>query len=296
MAANQDLSPSARHRDSVLTIMSALRDEWRQDRVGSLAAEIAFFAVLSLFPALLAVVAALGFLDTVLGSELAARSEAEIVAVLETLFTSRAEALVDDVRTLFDNDSPALLSFATIGALLAASRGTLAAIRALNIAYNLPQQRSWLRLKAKALGLAAGSVLTGVFLLAIVVLGPLLGLGRALAAAVGSPAGADILLFLRYPVAFVLMAVWAWAIFHLGPNHRVSWKGELPGALATAILGLLASAGLRGYLFVAGDANKVLGFLGGPLILMVWFYLLSIALLVGAELNEVLRRTPRAGS
>ena len=285
-------------RWDLLTVVRHLRNEWRQDRVGSLAAEIAFFAVLSLFPALLAVVAALGFLDAILGSELAARSEAELVRVLETLFTSRAEALVNDVRTLFENESPAILSFATVGALLAASRGTLAAIRALNIAYNLPQQTSWLRLKAKAFGLAAGSVLTGVFLLAIVVLGPLLGLGRALASAIGSRSAADILLWLRYPVAFVLMAVWAWAVFHLAPNHRVSWRAELPGALATAVLGLLASAGLRVYLFLAGDANKVLGFLGGPLILMVWFYLLSIALLVGAELNQVLRRSgsnPPAG-
>jgi membrane protein len=274
-----------------MVVVRALIKEWRQDRVGSLAAEIAFFAVLSLFPALLAVVAALGFLDAILGSELATRSEVEIVRVLEQLFTSQAEPLVDDVRTLFDNDSPALLSFATAGSLLAASRGTLAAIRSLNIAYNRPQQTNWLGLKAKALGLAAGSVLTGVFLLAIVVLGPLLGLGRALAGALGSRAVADPLLLLRYPVAFVVMVAWAWAVFHLAPNHRVSWKAEMPGALATAVLALVASAGLRAYLAVAGDTNKVLGFLGGPLILMVWFYLLSIGLLVGAELNEVLRRS-----
>jgi membrane protein len=275
----------------VVSTVREVAQELRRDRVTGLAAEIAFFAILSLFPALLALVAALGSMEAVVGQDLAADAQDEVVGLLERVLTDEASGTIDAVQRLFDQSSPGLFTVGLAVALFSASRGFTAVINALDIAYDLDERRSYGRLRLAAIGLALGSVAVGAVLLAVMILGPLLGTGPDVAEAIGAGgAFATAWDWIRWPVAAMVAVGWATTILHLAPNHRTRWREDLPGALLAATTWLALSAGLRAYLAVAGDTNQVFGTLGGALIVLLWLYLLALGLLLGGELNAVLRR------
>lgn len=275
----------------IVSLGRELTEEIVDDRVTGLAAEIAFFGVLSTFPGLLMMASALGSLDGLFGGELASEAQTIVQNFMNQMLTSDASQAIEAVRDLFEEKRSGVLTLSGIGALLALTRGFAALIRALDIAYDLTEQRKWWRQRLLAVGLGVGSVLVAVLMFVIFVTGPLLGGGQAVADLVGL--GESFAVFwdwARWPVAFALLVFWANATFHIGPNHKSPWSADLPGALVAAVLWLLVSLGFSVYLRLASGFNQVLGILGGGLILLVWLYLLSVALLIGAELNAILTK------
>lgn len=101
---------------------------WREDRIPGLAAEIAFFAILPVIPGLLAVVAALGSLEWLLGQELAGQAEERILSFLSGVLTERADQIIEAVQEIFDRDNSGLISFATGAAMWAMSRSLMGTI------------------------------------------------------------------------------------------------------------------------------------------------------------------------
>jgi len=270
--------------------------EWQEDRVGGLAAEVAFFGLLSLFPALLATAAALGSLEAVAGGDVASRAEEEVIDFLRRVLTEEAAGTVDAVQDLFRTTDGGILTVGLVLALWTASRGFVALVRALDVVYDLDERRSYLRLRAVALGLAVGSVLVAALMLAMLVLGPLLGTGRDVADAVGLGNGFAVMWnWLRWPVAATVMVAWAATVLHLAPNHATPWRRDLPGALMAAATWAGVSVGLRAYLALAAGGNQVFGTLGGSLIVLLWLYLLGAGLLLGGELNALLLVRGTAG-
>ncbi|HVL51414.1 MAG TPA: YihY/virulence factor BrkB family protein [Actinomycetota bacterium] len=296
-SADDSSGPAGWWRETAWPVARGMATSWREDRVTGLAAEIAFFTVLSLVPAALALVAALGSLEFIVGRELASRAEVAILTFLSGVLTERADEMMASVEEVFTEDNTGLVSFATVGALWVLSRAIMGTIRALDVAYGLPHQRSWIKTRFKALLLAIGTIVMISLLLAVVIVGPFLGLGQAIAERVGMPEDAvRIFLLLRFPFAFVMLTAWILMIYRYGPNHHRPWSWERPGAVLAAFLWLVASVGFSIYLDVAGRANQVFGVLGGALTLMVWLYLLGLALLLGAQLNhqvDRLRERPR---
>jgi membrane protein len=268
-----------------------LAHEWKTDRVGGVAAEIAFFGMLSLFPALLALTSVLGVLGSVTGQDVADRTETRVVDYLNDVLTDQADGTIDAVSQLFDQPSPGLLTFSLLLALWAASRGFAAVVRGLDIAYDLPEHRSWPRLRLVSIGLALGSVVVGALLLSMLVIGPLLGTGQNVASDLGlGRSFATFWDWVRWPVVVALALAWATTVFHVAPNHRTRWRDDIPGAVVAALVWILVSVGFRTYLSLAGDANQVFGVLGGVLIALVWFYLLAVGLLLGGEVNAMIEK------
>lgn len=268
----------------------------RTDRVTGLAAEVAFWSVLSLFPALLAFTAALGSLEAVAGHDVASRTEEEVVGFLQRILTDDADRTVADVEGLFTRDNAGLLTISVVAALWTASRGFTAVIRALDIAYDLRETRSYLETRALGMAMAVGSVLVGSLMTSTTVVGPLLGTGEGLAERYDL---GDTFAFLwdwvRWPLLFVSMVAWTTTVLHLAPNHRTRWRWDLPGAVLTTVSWALSSFGLRYYLQLSGGGNQVFSVLGGSLIALIWLYLLALGLLVGGELNACLmQRAARA--
>jgi membrane protein len=263
--------------------------EWSSDRVPDLAAEVAFYAILSLFPALLALASLLGVLDAVVGADVAERAQEEALSFLRTVLTSEADGTIEAATSLFTDARPGVLTFSLLAALWALARGFAALIRALGVVYDLDEGRSWFKVRGTALVLAVGSIVAATVMLALLVVGPLLGSGEQIADEVGL---GDQFVFLwevmRLPTAFVLLVLWAATIFHLAPAHRSPWRADLPGAVVTGVLWALFSASLRVYVQVAQDTNAVFGALGGVLIVLLWFWLLSLGVMIGGEVNQLL--------
>lgn len=277
----------------VNVVRPLLRDA-SEDRVNGLAAEVAFFAVLSVFPGLLVFAAALGSLEAVTGGTYARDVEIAVVDFLREILTERAAATVDAVQELFESGSGGIATVATFLAVVSLSRAFAAVIRSLDLAYDVEERRPWIRLRLLAVGAALATVAMAAIVFAAVVVGPLLGSGRAVADRFGLGGVFEFAWsWLRWPAAALLLVGWAVGSYRLLPNRKTTWRQNLPGAIFAASGWLLASLGLSAYLRLAGAANPVFGILGGGLILLVWLYLLALALLLGAELNGVLERRGR---
>lgn len=165
-SARRRLRPAAA---TVIDVGRSIVREWREDRVSGLAAEVAFFGILSLFPVLLAVAAALGSLEAIAGHEVAERAQAEVLGFLRATLTDDAAGTVDAVEDIFAGSSPGVLTVGVAAAVWSASRGFTALIRALDVVYDLDERRGYFPMRVLALALALGSVGVVALMLATLV-------------------------------------------------------------------------------------------------------------------------------
>lgn len=280
-----------RARQDARPVLRCLLDESLKDRVLGLAAEISFFTVLSIFPALLIATSMLSLLDVVVGSDVATAIKDRVIGALDLVLTDRASAAIESVETVFEGSYGGLLTFATLGALVSLSGAWAVVVDALNLAYDTEDRRSWLRRRLLGLAMGVATVVVVVVALTVLVVGPLLGRGDELADLVGlGRVFAVSWSALRIPALFVGITLWLMFVYHYAPNQQNRWSAGLPGAITTTVLWLLATAGFHVYLRILGGTNPVLGAFGGGAIIMIWAYLLSVALLIGGELNAVLLR------
>ncbi len=276
----------------VRTVLDVVRKADR-DRLLALSAETAFFAVLTLFPALIAATAVLGSLASFVGRGTADTVERAVLDFLDRLLTDSANGVITTVRDLFDSSGNAL-TVATLLALVSVSTAFSTMINTVTITYDVPETRGWWRRRWLGLLLGTGTIITGAVAVTLLVVGPLFGAGLDVVTGVGLGSEyAAVWDYARYPVAFLALVLWAMTLYHLAPPLRGSWRRELPGAGLAALLWLAASAGLNVYLKVVVTRSPILGALGGGLILMTWFYLLCAALLIGGELNAILQARRR---
>ena len=269
--------------------------ETSRDRLAGLAAETAFFVVLSVFPGLLIAASLLGVLDVVVGEGVAVGAQERVVDALRVVLTDDASAAITSVEGLFQNSRGQLLTVAGLGGVVTLSTAFAVVINALNLAYDTVELRVWWRRRLLGLGLAGGTLLMLALALTVLVVGPLFGRGEGLADLVGLGATFTFLWDVaRLPVMVLGVVAWASVLFHVAPNRATRWRDSLPGAVLTAVLWLLGSGGFHLYLVLVSGENPILGAFGGGVIVMVWVYLLSLALLLGGELNAVLldRRRP----
>lgn len=253
--------------------------EYRKDRIGDVAASITFWTILSVPAAVLALVSTLSSLEAVVGASVANDVESEIRTFVTDTFAD-SDALADTVAELFDSTSAGVATVATAVALFTLSRAFAGLIRALDVAYEVHEGRPWWFVRLVAIALGIGTVLV-------------VAAGATLLAVLPSLPFDSALRVFAIPGVLLGFVLWAAAVFHIGPNHRTPWRYDLPGAIVTTIGWLLASQGFALYVRVSGQANSVQSSVGAILLALSLMYLLSVVLLVGAELNDVLAR--RAG-
>lgn len=289
-------TPASNPYDWVVRVAVEIIHKADRDRMLGLAAETAFFAVLTLFPALLVATSVLGQLRLIIGQGNAQRVEESVLDFLDTVLTDAASPAVETVRGLFDS-SGSTLTVASVLALFSLATAFATLVNTVNITYDVPETRGWWRRRLLGLLLGAGTVLTGALAVTLLVVGPLFGRAEEVVSNVGlSSTYAVVWSWTRGPVAFLSLVVWATTMQHFAPALRSRWRYHLPGGLLTTVLWLAASYGLNVYVNTAVTTSPVFGALGGGLILMTWFYLLCASLLIGAELNAILlaRRRHRA--
>lgn len=254
-------------------------DDYRRDGAGDLAAAITFWTVLSIPAAVLALVSGLSSLDSVVGSSVAADVRGWTRDFIAEQFVN-SDALQSTVDELFADSNRGLVTVATAVAIFTLSRAFAGLIRALDDAYGVEEGRSWWHARLVAIGLGLGTlvvVATAATLLAFLPDLPLGFVGR----------------LLTIPLVLVALVLWAATIYHIGPNHRTPWRFDLPGAVVTAA-GWVASTQLFAvYIRVSGSRNQVQSTVGAILLALTLMYVLSLVMIVGAELNEILAR--RAG-
>lgn len=269
----------------------------RDDRVTGLAAEVAFFAALSVLPTLVAVAAALTLVPRLGGGSAGAGEvEATIIGWLENVLTNQASAVIDEVEQLFDRANGDIFTIALLVALWSGSRGIDAILRAIVVVSNQVERRPWWKRRLLSLGLLLLTIVVFAVVLSMFVVGPLLGGAQSVADHFGFGGGFTAAWrWLRVPVVATVLTAWSLLMLHVGRSSTRRWTADLPGAIVTTVLWIIASLGLRLYLATIGGTSVALGALGGPLIALVWLYLLAAALLIGAEVGQQVQEAALTG-
>lgn len=250
--------------------------EFSEDNVSDLAASITFWTILSIPAAVLALVSALSSLDSVIGSSLASDMEQQVQDFLaDTLVES--ETLSRAVDELFNSSGSGVAIVATLIAIFTLSRAFAGLIRALDVAYEVEEGRPfwWIRIVAIGLGISTIVVVTGTSLFMAFL--PSLGLGPVLR--VVAPLA-----------AFSVLVLWAATIFHVGPNHSTPWRFDVPGAIFTALGWVITSQLFAFYVRVSAGGNEIQSSITVVLFGLTLLYLLSVVMVVGAEVNDVIAR------
>jgi membrane protein len=254
-----------------------------RDGCPGLAAQLAFYFLLGLFPALLVVLSLLTYLpvDAALG---------QTIERMQAFMPDEVATLVQrELDTLLQGAHGGLMTFALAGAIWSSSSAMSAVISTLNRAYDIEEWRPWWKTRLIAIALTVALAIFVVAAFALVVGGA--DLARAVASWVGA---GDIFRRVgqvaQWPVAFALVVFAIDLVYHFAPNADTEWVWVSPGSLLATGLWLLTSLGFRLYLQHVGSIGAVYGAIGSVVVLLLWFYLSGLALLIGAELNAEIDR------
>jgi membrane protein len=265
--------------------------EMKNDRVTLIAAAMAYYSFIAVFPALIAAVGIVSLLQV----------SPEVLedlsgGIRQFLPGDAGTVLADAIRNAEGQQQGASVVAALIGvavALWGASAAMVALQNGLNIAYDIPaeRQRKFLKLRLVALALLAGTAVLGGIASALIVFGQPLGetLGDAL------PFGdlfAVVWTAIRWVGSILALVVLFALFYYLGPNRDTPrWTWISPGGIVAAVIWIVASLGFSFYVSAFGKGyGETYGSLAGVVLLVLWLYFSSLSVLVGGELNAELER------
>jgi membrane protein len=267
-------------------LLASVWQRWKQDELNDIAAGVAWWVVLSLPPAALALTAILGWLELIVGKETADDVRAEVIRIVEDGLGTTTGPAREAIADILESPRGAIAAVGFVIAVYSMSKGFAALFRGLARIHGHPGGRSNVKGRAVALGFGLATVGVVVVLLLSSVVGPLLGFEKLLPNEGGLVV--TIWAWVRVPVLGGAIIVWLAVLLSRGPGTGVRWRQALPGAAATAVLWVLVTVGFEIYLRVSGGGNVLLGVLGGILVALTWLYLLVVALVLGGLLNAAL--------
>ena len=256
--------------------------ESNDDNVFGGAAELAYYFLLALFPMLIFLTSLVGFLPGL---------QENILSALAKVAPADAMRLVKEtLADVISHRSGGLLSFGVLGTLWAASSGVASLVDTLNVAYEVKERRSFWKVRLVSIGLTVALALLVIGGAALLMVGhklsdwlsELLGLGTAFAI-IGSIAG--------YIVGLALLFLGIQLLYYFGPNAKQEWKWITPGAVFAVVAILVGSLLFSVYLRVAPSNSATYGSLGAVITLMLWLYLIGLALLIGGEINSEIEKS-----
>lgn len=247
------------------------------DRVLALGAGVVFYGLLALFPAITAFVSSYAlFADT--------QTIAGHLSLIEGTMPQEAFEIVRDqvirVITASAGGLSVAFVFSLLVALWSANAGLKAAIDALNIIYRVKETRSFLRLNLVSLTMTLGAIAVLLVALGAVVVFPLV------LAYFGWSMSESFAALLRWPALFVMLLLGLSVLYRFGPDlEHPQWRWISPGNVFAAATWIAGSLALSWYLANVANYAATYGSLGAAIGLMMWMWMTSIVVLVGAELN-----------
>jgi membrane protein len=252
-----------------------------RNRVTGLAAEAAFFAVLSLPPLIFALAGSIAYV-------FAQFSDTQVAEVKTTVLDLAGRALTPGavnsiIKPTLDQVLQGgrydVISIGFVLALWSGSRALNVFVDTITIMYGLGGRRGIVRTRVLSFMLYVLGMVTGVVTIPLVVAGPTL-VGKAL------PARLAFLESLYWPVVVVLCICFLATLYHVSVPVRTDWRHNLPGAVFTMFCWIFGSALLRAVLVgTAKGSTSIYGPLATPIAVLLWLYILSIAVLIGAAIN-----------
>jgi membrane protein len=249
-----------------------------KDHISIVAAGVAFYGMLAIFPALAALVSIYALIAD------PADIQGQLSVIQGVVPGEVYTILARQLQQIAGRSSGALGLGAFIGilaALWSTAKGTKSLIIALNIAYGEEEKRGFIKLNAAALLLTLAAVVFIIIALGLIAALP------ALFGNLGLPPGMERIISLgRWPLLALLVMIALAVLFRFGPDRdQPRWRWVSWGAFAATVLWLIGSALFSFYVANFGEYNETYGALAAVVILLLWLYISAYVILLGAELN-----------
>jgi membrane protein len=290
--SNRRLASAPGKPDVVAKLQEPTWHDWKEiakrvfkalgdDRLLAVAAGIVFYGLLAFFPAITALVSIYGLV----ADPSTIREHISLVSGI--LPAGGFDILRDQVERILAKGGGQLsfaFLFGTLLAIWSANAGMKAMMDALNVIYNVPETRGFIRLNAVSLSLTVGAIAMLLLVIGAVVVFPLVlaafGLGQF---------STSLASWLRWPLLFVGVVLALAVLYRFGPSPRdVRWRWITPGSAMSTVLWVIGSAALSFYLSHFANYDATYGSLGAAIGLMMWMWMSSIVVLLGAQLNDTL--------
>lgn len=262
-------------KKSINWVLDLYRRIIRHDSLGY-SAQLAYFFLLSLFPLLITMFSLLPYLPL--------KTE-DIMYFISDFAPGETITFIDStLDTLLEKHNGGILSFGIIATLWAASNGMNAIIRAMNLAYEIDDDRPFFIVR----GL---SVLLTIVMIAVFIIALLLPVfGKHIGIYISSKFGytdqfIDTWNTIRFSLSSVILFIVFSAVYFLTPNRKMKCATVVPGAVFSTIGWILASLGFSFYVNNFGNYTFMYGSLGVIIVLMIWFYISGAVLIIGGEIN-----------
>jgi membrane protein len=280
--------PAHARKGSLFQTLKRTLTEFSEDNLTDWAAALTYYGVLSMFPALIALVSIVGL---VFDPQEIIRTLTDIVGQLGP--TTAIDTFRGPIEQVASSQSTAgiALIFGVVVALWSGSGYVGAFMRASNVIYEVEEGRPIWKLRPLQMAVTLIMILLlAIAAISVIVTGPL-------ASAVGSAIGlgdtaVTVWNIAKWPVLVVLVALMIASLYYSSPNAKLGgFKRVLPGALFAVVIWAIASALFAFYVANFGSYNKTYGTLGGVVGFLVWLWITNVAILLGAELNAERERT-----
>ncbi|MEV7235689.1 YihY/virulence factor BrkB family protein [Streptomyces sp. NPDC051020] len=254
-------------------------------RILGLAAEAAFFTLLSLPPLLLGLIGLLGYVDEWTSTTTVASIERNILNAAQTVLSERgvndfAKPLLTDVTT---GARPDVISIGFAIALWSGSRAVNVFIDTITVMYGLDGQRGIVKTRLLSFLLYIVALLLGAVVLPLLVVGP----DRVVEFI---PWGTEVISVLYWPLVILLTIAFLTTLYHVSVPVRSPWLEDVPGALVALAMWVVGSFLLRIYLTSTVEGPTIYGSLAAPIAVLLWIGISAFAVLVGAAVNAAIDR------
>jgi len=260
-----------------------LWNEIQEDAVFTWASSLAYSWIFALFPFMLFLLTLAPYLPG--GTKQSVLEQLE-PAIHRTVSGEVAQELVSNLREVMENTKGGLLSFGLLLALWGASGGMSMTMSAIDKAYEVQSERSFIKHRLVAMGITICVVLMVLVVLVLLPIGGAIVQYFENRGLLGSAATFAVNL-VRYAVAFLLLLASVSLIYYWGPNIKQKWQTVTPGALFTVVVWVAGGFAFGFYVSNFGNFNKTYGTLGAAIVLLLFFYVSAVVLLIGAEVNSV---------
>lgn len=252
---------------------------YKEDEVGSMSAELAYFFLLSLFPFLIFLVTLIGYLPI---------SQIDVLAfVRQYAPLGTVDLIEENLNFIVNSNKGGLLSIGIIGTLWSSSNGINAVVRSFNKAYDVKETRNFFITRGISILLTFGMIFVIIVALLLPVFGKQIGIFMFSSFGL-SDEFLDVWNGIRWIVSAAILFIVFTFLYWVAPNRPLKFKEIISGSFFATFGWMFVSLAFSYYVNSFGHYTTTYGSLGAIIVLMIWFYLSAMIIIIGGEINAIL--------